>query len=84
MSKRIMCLGEQFRNFPDMIGYSRFHCGSYAQARMHAAEIVVGEMQRDGGFQVHYFLLKAFVRRVKRRIAIRIVRFWRSTKLVEM
>jgi hypothetical protein len=29
-------------------------------------------------------LLKAFVSRVKRRIAILIVKFWRSTKLVEI
>ena len=30
------------------------------------------------------FLEKALVRRVNRRMVIRIVRFWRSTKLVEM
>jgi hypothetical protein len=47
---------------------------------MNTAEIVVGKMQSNRGLQCDSFLLNAFVSRVKRRIAIRIVRFCRSTK----
>ena len=40
---------------------------------MNTAEIVIGEVQRDSGFQVRQLLLNAFVSRVRRRIAILIV-----------
>ena len=49
---------------------------------MHTAEIVVSEMQCDSGFQVRQLLLNALVSRVNLRIAIRIVRFCRSTNKV--
>ena len=39
-----------------MIGNARFHRRRDAKAGMHAAEIVVGEVQRDSGFQVRQFL----------------------------
>jgi hypothetical protein len=55
---------------------TRFHSRRYAKAGMHAAEIVICKVQRDSGFR---FVLKAFVSRVNLRIAIRIVRFCRST-----
>jgi len=44
-----------------------------------AAKVVPGEVQRDGGAEVRRFFKKAFVSRVKRRMCLRIVRFWRST-----
>jgi len=51
---------------------------------MNATEIVIREVQGDGGFQGGSFLLNALVSLVKRRICILMVRFCRSTKLVEM
>jgi hypothetical protein len=44
-----------------------------------ASEVIPAEVQRDRCRVVLEFLLKAFVGLVKRRIGIRMVRFWRST-----
>jgi len=41
-------------------------------------------MQRNCRFQISNFLLKALVKRVNLRSCILIVKFWRSTKLVEI
>jgi hypothetical protein len=51
---------------------------------MDAREVVVHEVQRDRVSRVLDLLREALVRRVKRRIDIRIVRFWRSTHDVLM
>src|SRR5712692_9335426 len=39
-----------------MIRQTRFHRGSDAQTRMNTAEIVIGEVQCDSGFQVRELL----------------------------
>ena len=46
---------------------------------MDTRKIVMHEMQGNGVFKVLIFLLNPLVSRVKRRIPIRMVRFWRST-----
>jgi hypothetical protein len=45
MGSRITYSGQKFRQFPDVIGQSRLHRGRHAQAAMHAAEVVVGEVK---------------------------------------
>jgi hypothetical protein len=47
---------QDFVNRPNKIGQPRFHRGSDAQARMHAAEIVIREMQSDSSFLDCQFL----------------------------
>ena len=39
-----------------MVGQARFHSGCNSKARMNTAEIVVREVQADGGFQVRQLL----------------------------
>jgi hypothetical protein len=56
-----------------MIRDSRFHRGSDAQGLVNAAKIVVHKVSRDRVNEI-----------VDRASAWRIVRFWRSRKLVEM
>jgi hypothetical protein len=51
---------------------------------VNAAEVVVGEVQAVGRPKVSHFFERAFVNRVKRRICILIVKFWRSTWLVQI
>jgi hypothetical protein len=46
---------------------------------MDPAKVVVGDVERDGRRVVFSFLEKPLVSRVKRRLAIRTDRFWRST-----
>lgn len=67
-----------------MIGHSGLHRWGNPQRLVNAAEIVAHEVQRNRVRVVINFLEKALVSRAKRRIFIRIVRFCRSTKLVEM
>ena len=45
-----------FFDRPNMVGDTRFHRGSDAQTRMNTAEIVIGEVQCDSGFQVRELL----------------------------
>jgi hypothetical protein len=52
--------------------------------RVHPHEIVVREVQRDSRPQFSTFLLNASVSRVNRRMLIRMVRFCRSMRLVEI
>ena len=51
---------------------------------MNPAEVVVHVVERDDRLWLSTFFENAFVSRVNRRMPIRIVRFWRSTKLVLM
>ena len=51
---------------------------------MYTAKIVIGEMQRTAAFRLSSFLLKPFVNLVKRRIAIRMVKFCLSTVRVHL
>ena len=51
---------------------------------MNPAEIVVHEMKAVGRPEVSHFFENAFVSRVRRRICILMVRFWRSTMLVQI
>ena len=51
-------LSHQFRNRPHLIGDSSFHHRGNAKTGMHAAEIVVSEVQGDGGFRVPPLLRK--------------------------
>ena len=46
---RYVCpAGDQFLHAPHVIRQARFHRGRDAQGLMHAAEIILREMQRDG------------------------------------
>jgi len=51
---------------------------------MNAAEIVIHIVQADRCGMVRKFFAESVCEARERRIGIRIVRFWRSTKLVEM
>ena len=63
-----------------MIGESRFHRWRHPQRLVNAAEVVVHEVQRNRVTVVLQLLAEnPFVSRVKRRMDMRIVRFWRST-----
>src|SRR5262249_28825206 len=44
--------GAHFFNCPNMIANSSFHCGRYAQRRMHSAEVVVYKPNRYCGGMV--------------------------------
>src|SRR5438270_287922 len=70
----------QFFNRPNVVSQSGFHCRSNSQRFVNPAKVVMHEMQGDRMTMVLNLLRKAFVRRVKRRIPILMVRFWRSTK----
>jgi hypothetical protein len=87
MRDRGLILGRdhQLRNAPNAIRNASFHCGPHPKAGIQPAEIIIGKMQRDGCFQVRRFLTESVRQsRVNLRIAIRLVKFCRSTKLVEM
>ena len=43
---------KQFRDTPNVICYASFHCRRYPERLMHAAEIVVSEMQGNSRFQM--------------------------------
>ena len=51
---------------------------------MNPAKVVVGEVEAVGGPRFSSFFLKPFVNRARRRMDMRIVRFWRSTMLVQI
>jgi hypothetical protein len=57
--------------------------GDTFSALVDADEIVIGEVQSHGVDVVLDLFEKPLVSRVKRRMCIRIVRFWRSTYDVE-
>src|ERR1700685_2177459 len=42
-----------------MIGQARFHCRCDSEARMHAAEIIVGEVQGDSGLKMRQLLAES-------------------------
>ena len=65
-----------------MIRKARSHCRRNPQRLVYPSKIVVHEVNRNHRGMILDFLGEPLVRRVKRRIPIRIVRFWRSTKLV--
>jgi hypothetical protein len=75
---------DQFLKRPKPIRDPGCHGRGDAQAPMHAYEIVMGEMQGYRRLKFSTFLLKPLVRRVNRRMDMRMVRFCRSTRLVEM
>jgi len=52
---------QQFRQAPYMICDSRFHRRSHPQTGMNLDEVVIGEMQSNGGLVV----LKLFVKGVR-------------------
>ena len=81
-------LSYQFHYFfyrPNVIRYSRYHseCSKVGigKALMRPCEVVVHEVAYSW---FSSFFEKALVSLVKRLIPIRIVRLWRSTKLVDM
>ena len=51
---------------------------------MQPHKVVVRKVKRYPAQSFSTFFEKAFVNRVKRRMLMRIVKFWRSTRLVEM
>ena len=82
--KVILDRGQQFIQFPNMIGDSGFHRGRYPQRAMNAAEIVVGDVQRNGGGEVFQLLGKAQRQTGKPFDEWRIVRLLRSTCEVQI
>ncbi len=63
-----------------MIGEASGHRGGLAgEGLVRASEVVVQEVERYGVARFSAFFEKALVKRVKRRMPIRIVRFCRST-----
>lgn len=74
----------EFFDTPNMVCRTRFHGGRDAQCLVNTAEIVVHKIQGHGMTVILNLFADPFVSRVKRRMPMRIVRFWRSTKLVEM
>jgi hypothetical protein len=72
-----------------VIGDARRHCGGALdrlaglvgdrKRLVDARKVVVRVVEADRVSQILDLFEKALVRRVKRRIPIRIVRFWRST-----
>jgi len=61
-----------------VIRNARFHRRRDAESLVNAAEIVVHVVKGDRVPMILDLLENALVNRVKRRICIRIVRFWRS------
>ena len=69
-----------FHEVPDVIGEASGHRGGLAgEGLVRASEVVVQEVERYGVARFSAFFEKALVKRVKRRMPIRIVRFCRST-----
>jgi hypothetical protein len=66
-----------------MLGYTSGHRWRDAQRLVNAAEIIMHEVKGNSVLRFSTFFENAFVNQVNRRIAMRIVKFWRSTKLVE-
>src|SRR5579863_8085130 len=52
----ILVLCQQFSNRPNVVSQTRSHRRSSTQTRMNTAEIVVGKVQSDGGFQMRQLL----------------------------
>ena len=65
-----------------MVADSRFHRWCNPQRLVNAAEVVVHVVQSNRVTVILQLLEKPFVSRVKRRMDMRIVRFWRSTNEV--
>lgn len=59
LAARIISRGQQFAYLPHMVSNPCFHRGSHAQARMHAAEVVVREVQCHGHLEIQQFFAES-------------------------
>lgn len=80
----VSCGFDQLANAANVIGEAKPHRGRDAVRFMDAAEIMVSDIERDSGQVISSFLPKPLLNRVKRRCAMRSVKFCRSTSLVEI
>jgi hypothetical protein len=68
---------------PDAARDSGSHGGCPAKRLIDAAEVVISKWSASAAQRFSHFLLKAFLSRVNLRICMRIVRFFRSTRVLQ-